>query len=206
MGQAYLASAARCSPIEGNEGCLNYEVSIRRNCETSLPFAANWFVIYSMSKVARWRDLKHFKHITTTEFGDGQAFFDILRVGVLCSYHIINVDLSPPQCILPCIVQLLPANLPLIHCIRAYVWYCMMIGMHCMTEERLQWLQKMVSTYKKCCDVRMEFMESIYYWYVPHSKSPKSTERISISTNNMLQIILNVISSRRELLITSTPD
>jgi len=37
----------------------------------------------SMSKVARWRDLKHFKHVTTTEFADGQAFFNILQASVI---------------------------------------------------------------------------------------------------------------------------
>ena len=33
-----------------------------------------------MRNVPRWRGLKHFDHVTTIDFSDGQAFFDILKV------------------------------------------------------------------------------------------------------------------------------
>jgi len=81
---------------------------------------------------------------------------------VLFSFFRTNIYLELPQCILPCIVQLLPAGSPLVHCIRAYVRYRMMIGMHCMTEERLQRLRNMITTYKKCCDVCILFIDVIF--------------------------------------------
>lgn len=33
-----------------------------------------------MAKFPRWSGLKHFKAISTTEFSDGQSFYDILKV------------------------------------------------------------------------------------------------------------------------------
>ncbi|KAF8497001.1 hypothetical protein JB92DRAFT_2745928, partial [Gautieria morchelliformis] len=56
----------------------------------------------NMNMVPLWPNLNHFQAITTMEFSDGQSYFDALK------------------CMLPCIVQLLPANSPLIHCLRAY--------------------------------------------------------------------------------------
>lgn len=33
-----------------------------------------------MRQVPRWAGLKHFDHVTTVEYTDGQAFLDILKV------------------------------------------------------------------------------------------------------------------------------
>ncbi len=50
-----------------------------------------------MALFPRWNDLKHFGNVSTTTFGDGQAFYDILKV-ILClslknrhSYHFRSV-------------------------------------------------------------------------------------------------------------------
>lgn len=34
----------------------------------------------SMRNLPRWRNLKHFNHVTTIEYTDGQTFLDILKV------------------------------------------------------------------------------------------------------------------------------
>lgn len=52
------------------------------------------------------------------------------------------------QCILPCIVQLLPKNSIFIKCIRAYQRYRLMIGLNCMSERRLQRLSEIIESYK----------------------------------------------------------
>ena len=35
---------------------------------------------HRMAAFPRWRNLKHFNSVTTTQFSDGQAFYDILKV------------------------------------------------------------------------------------------------------------------------------
>ncbi|KAF8800476.1 hypothetical protein BYT27DRAFT_7262875 [Phlegmacium glaucopus] len=86
-----------------------------------------------------WSNLKHFHNVSTTTFGDGQAFYDILK------------------CILPCIIQLLPRNSIFVKCIRTYQRYRLMIGLNCMSERRLQRLSEIIGRYKdeflKLCNV-----------------------------------------------------
>jgi len=36
-----------------------------------------------MALFPRWSNLKHFYHVSTTTFGDGQAYYDILKVYIL---------------------------------------------------------------------------------------------------------------------------
>jgi hypothetical protein len=48
-------------------------------------------------------------------------------------------------------VQLMPKDSALVHCIRAYARYRMMIGLHCMTEERIERLKRYIVDYKKYC-------------------------------------------------------
>ncbi|KAG6847873.1 hypothetical protein H0H93_005308 [Arthromyces matolae] len=88
-------------------------------------FAAN------LAMFPRWANLKHFDAVTTSDIKDGQAYLDILK------------------CVLPCIVQLLPRGSALVHCIRAYAKYRMLVGMHCMPESRRQHLIRSVSIYEK---------------------------------------------------------
>ncbi|KAJ7826131.1 hypothetical protein B0H14DRAFT_2163033, partial [Mycena olivaceomarginata] len=83
------------------------------------PFAEN------MRQFPRWPNLKHFNQVTTVHFTDGQSFYDILK------------------CILPSIVQLLPRNSTLIHCIRAYQCYRITVGME---------IQKVTNEYGKSFD------------------------------------------------------
>lgn len=44
-----------------------------------------------MSKVLRYPNLKHFNHVTTVEYADGQAFFDILKVRDIYSIQVIRL-------------------------------------------------------------------------------------------------------------------
>ncbi|KAG2148877.1 hypothetical protein DEU56DRAFT_729847 [Suillus clintonianus] len=87
----------------------------------------------NMRGVDRWSNLKHFLNVTTIEYADGTAFFDILR------------------CLLPCIVQLLPKNSVLVNCLHAYAQIRTMIQMRCMTEDRIQRLQGYIKTYMDYC-------------------------------------------------------
>ncbi|KAF8520305.1 hypothetical protein JB92DRAFT_3285845 [Gautieria morchelliformis] len=87
----------------------------------------------NMNKIPRWPGLKHFSSITTLEFSDGQSYFDALK------------------CVLPCIVQLFSLDSPLIHCIRAYSCFCMLAGLHAMTEIQLERMLKYLEKYQYCC-------------------------------------------------------
>jgi hypothetical protein len=60
---------------------------------------------------------------------------------------------SLSQCILPCIVDFLPKNSVLVHCIRAYLKFRILVGLKCMTESRLERLQTALAIYQKCCKV-----------------------------------------------------
>ncbi|KAJ7221503.1 hypothetical protein GGX14DRAFT_669953 [Mycena pura] len=87
----------------------------------------------NMKAFPRWANLKHFNQVSTVHFTDGQSFYDILK------------------CILYCIVQILPANDPLVHCIRAYQRYRILVGMHCMPETRLLRLKAVIKDYRHWC-------------------------------------------------------
>ncbi|KAK7015802.1 hypothetical protein R3P38DRAFT_3321610 [Favolaschia claudopus] len=86
-----------------------------------------------MRNFPRWPNLKHFNAVTTIHFTDGQSFYDILK------------------CVLPSIAQLFPTNEPLIHCIRAYQRFRIMVGMTCMPERRLQRLDELIKDYERRC-------------------------------------------------------
>ncbi|KAF8214604.1 hypothetical protein K438DRAFT_1562992 [Mycena galopus ATCC 62051] len=87
----------------------------------------------NMRKFARWPGLKHFNEVTIVHFTDGQSFYDILKS------------------VLPCIVQLLPRNSELVHCVRAYQQVRIMTGMHCMPSSRLERLGVFIQEYEKWC-------------------------------------------------------
>ncbi|KAJ7814935.1 hypothetical protein B0H13DRAFT_2381356 [Mycena leptocephala] len=86
-----------------------------------------------MASMPRWPGLKRFPHVTTVDYADAQSFYDILK------------------CVLPCIVQLLPKNSALVHCIRAYQQYRLMTGLHCTTEERISGLKGYIKKYERFC-------------------------------------------------------
>ncbi|KAJ7686915.1 hypothetical protein B0H17DRAFT_984801 [Mycena rosella] len=86
-----------------------------------------------MREFSRWPGLKHCDQVTTIHFTDGQTFYDILKS------------------VLPCIVQILPSNNPLVHCIRAYQRYRLMAGMYCMPARRLERLNEFIKDYEHWC-------------------------------------------------------
>ena len=105
-----------------------------------------------MAKFPRWSHLKHFNSVTTTRFTDGNAFYDILKVhAIISSSELMLIILS--QCIIPCIVDFLPRSSSLVHCIRAYVTYRILVGLTCMTESRLELLGIALKAYQKYCAV-----------------------------------------------------
>ncbi|KIJ58811.1 hypothetical protein HYDPIDRAFT_33775 [Hydnomerulius pinastri MD-312] len=104
-----------------------------------------------MRHVSRWPNLKHFNDVTTVEYTDGDAHLDILR------------------CILPCIVQLLPVNSELVHCIRAYSQYRMMIDLPCLTTDRFARLENYITTYKKCCQRVSRVLGKNFNFYKQHA-------------------------------------
>ncbi|KAJ7874554.1 hypothetical protein B0H14DRAFT_3106742 [Mycena olivaceomarginata] len=59
--------------------------------------------------------------------------------------------------VLPCIVQLLPPNDTLVHCIRAYERCRIMAGMHCMPEQRLRRLDVLIQDYEYWASLTREF-------------------------------------------------
>lgn len=110
-----------------------------------------------MSKFPRWSGLKHFHAVSTTEFSDGQSFYDILKVSDPAGVSTIIVKKCRPhlnQCILPCVVDLLPKNSSLVHCIRAYIHYRFLVGLRCMTDGQIKQLEKAILCYQECCAVR----------------------------------------------------
>ena len=115
-----------------------------------------------MALFPRWSNLKHFNNVSTTTFGDGQVFYDILKVR-FCNYCLHSKhDLVPfLQCILPCIVQLLPRNSIFINCIRTYQRYRLMIGLNCMSDRRLHHLSEIIERYKDEFLVRSLYIDSL---------------------------------------------
>ncbi|KII90328.1 hypothetical protein PLICRDRAFT_107314, partial [Plicaturopsis crispa FD-325 SS-3] len=101
----------------------------------------------------RWSRLKNFQNVTTIEYADGQAYLDILKG------------------ILPCLVQILPRNSPLIHCIRAYARYRMMVGLHCMSESRLKRLEKYLAAYEYWSTKVAHLYEKNFDFFKQHASS-----------------------------------
>lgn len=135
-----------------------------------------------MAKFPRWSRLKHFNSVTTTRFTDGNAFYDILKVHVT-KLELTSTLLMLSKCIIPCIVDFLPRNSALVHCIRAYVTYRILVGLTCMTESRLEHLRSALKDYQKYCTVsrlvpqlELEDCNQIF-----SRKSSKNTERILTS-------------------------
>lgn len=62
------------------------------------------------------------------------------------------------QSVLPCIVQILPQNSPLVHCIRAYERVRILTGMTCMTSSRMERLGTFIQNYEYWCSVRIFFI------------------------------------------------
>ncbi|GJE89869.1 hypothetical protein PsYK624_059800 [Phanerochaete sordida] len=85
----------------------------------------------NMRNVPRWANLKHFNNATTIEYADGQTFYDILR------------------CLLPCLVELMPRNSALIHCLRAYAKFRVLIGLKCVSEDSIKLIEAALADYEK---------------------------------------------------------
>ncbi|KAJ6559299.1 hypothetical protein B0H10DRAFT_1845936, partial [Mycena sp. CBHHK59/15] len=87
---------------------------------------------HGMAKMPPWRDLKHFPHVTTIEYTDGQAFFDILKSLIDRRYE-------------------LDTHTSHVVCIKAYSQYRLMVGLRCTTEERTTRLKGYIKKYERFC-------------------------------------------------------
>ncbi|KAJ7692037.1 hypothetical protein B0H14DRAFT_2651828, partial [Mycena olivaceomarginata] len=103
----------------------------------------------NMAKVPRWPGLKHFPNVTTKDINDGQSWLDIEKVGNCCIYW--RLSDGTVQCILPCVVQLLPRNSPLVHAIRAHLLTRMFMGLHCISDDQIKRKDKYQEEYGNFC-------------------------------------------------------
>ncbi|KIJ25403.1 hypothetical protein M422DRAFT_273649 [Sphaerobolus stellatus SS14] len=87
----------------------------------------------NVDKMPRWRGLKHFKAVTSTEFTDGNSYKDILKI------------------ILPSVVDLLPANSALVHCIRLLGIMRAIAGLRVIREDQIEYLEDCLPRYEKYC-------------------------------------------------------
>lgn len=89
----------------------------------------------NMAQFPRWRNLRHFRKVMKVEFADGEKHLHVLK------------------CIIPTLAQILPPRVgaPLIHCIRAYIKFRMLVGCHCMSETRIVALRSFIQAYETCC-------------------------------------------------------
>ncbi|KAJ7892470.1 hypothetical protein B0H14DRAFT_2560177 [Mycena olivaceomarginata] len=74
-----------------------------------------------------------------------------------------------PKCILPCIVQLLPADSALVHCIRIYQLYRFLIGLECITEDMIARLRKYMAKYEKYCKLVKDQYGKDFRYYKQHA-------------------------------------
>ncbi|KAF8582945.1 hypothetical protein K439DRAFT_1349884, partial [Ramaria rubella] len=100
----------------------------------------------NMRQMPRWRGLKHFNAVSTTDFADGNSYRDILK------------------CILPCLVNLMPRNSSLVHCIRICACLCMIAGLHAITEPQIQYISECLAKYEQyCAHVMKEYGKNYNY-------------------------------------------
>ncbi|KIJ39542.1 hypothetical protein M422DRAFT_257594 [Sphaerobolus stellatus SS14] len=94
---------------------------------------ANLYSLTSMRRIPRWRGLKHFHSVAEMDFADGNSFRDILK------------------CVIPCIVQLLPSNASLVHCIRVCTILRSIAGLRVVTSDQIDAYKKFLIKYEKWC-------------------------------------------------------
>ncbi|THU98550.1 hypothetical protein K435DRAFT_818849 [Dendrothele bispora CBS 962.96] len=100
----------------------------------------------NMNSVPRWSNLKHFSQVMHLEYVDGRDMFHISK------------------CIIPCLVQLLPKNSSLLHCIRSYARIRMMVDLDCISEDDLSRLEGYIARYQHFCElVSQEYGKSFKF-------------------------------------------
>ncbi|KIJ46695.1 hypothetical protein M422DRAFT_249859 [Sphaerobolus stellatus SS14] len=87
----------------------------------------------NIDKTPRWRGLKHFKAVASTDFTDGNSYKDILKI------------------ILPSLVDLLPANSSFVHCVRLLGIMRAIGGLSVIQEDQIKYLELCLSQYEKHC-------------------------------------------------------
>jgi hypothetical protein len=62
---------------------------------------------------------------------------------------------------LPPLCNILGEDNPLVHCIRAYQQYCIMVSMKVMTTDRLERLRHYMLTYEHYCKVKYFYIKEV---------------------------------------------
>ena len=100
-------------------------------------------------------------------------------------------------------MQSLPQNSSIIHCIRAYQCYRIVIGLRCMTDRRFKYLAEVIKNYEKYCSVcelrflNHDFSTNLKLIYCDLRKCRRNTEKISTSSNNTMYLTLSQIYNER---------
>ena len=113
--------------------------------------------------------------------------------GMFSDIQVVLKFSTMSKCILPCVVNFLPKNSVLVHCIRAYIVYRILVGLTCITESRLEHLRNALKDYQRYCAVSsLAIVCSFLYWLDTPTinvwfsrKLRKNMERILISWSNM---------------------
>ncbi|KIJ32761.1 hypothetical protein M422DRAFT_265393 [Sphaerobolus stellatus SS14] len=87
----------------------------------------------SMRRIPCWRGLKHFQNVAEIPYADGNTYWDILK------------------CIIPCIVQLLPHNSPLLHSVRLCAILRALAGLRVVSEDHLKTYKQFLVKYETYC-------------------------------------------------------
>ena len=75
----------------------------------------------------------------------------------------------------------MPKDSVLVRCIHAYARYRIMIGLHCMTKDRLDRLKRYISTYKDICSVSVRFLSNVCHLFMAFVASDAGAqERLQI--------------------------
>jgi hypothetical protein len=119
-----------------------------------------------MRKLPRWHNLKHFNTVTTTTFADGESFLHILKV-ILCPPLLVFLLMLITQGTLYNLVQLLAKNDAMIHCIRDYQQYRMIINLNTSTGERVARLKKLTLQYNQSSSASLISPSTIHIKCLP---------------------------------------
>ena len=115
------------------------------------------------------------------DFSDGQTFYDILKVSFLIQSF---QSLTIMQCLVYCIVALLPPDSSLVHCLWAFVKFRILVGMTTLTESRKEILTAVIAEYDKACSVG-ELLH-VYGFNQGDSGYLTTMEKTSASPSSML--------------------
>ncbi|KAJ7314391.1 hypothetical protein DFH08DRAFT_716790 [Mycena albidolilacea] len=119
----------------------------------------------SLNEFPRWPGLIYVSAATVINYSEGQ----------IQSTLIIHF----PQCIIPCLVHLLPRNSAIIKALRALQQFQTFMGMHCLTTNRLEVMKTVIHSYEMACrgvkDKDFNFLKQHITCHAPDDIRQKGT-------------------------------